>query len=171
MALSLVQNWPETKKKCSSIVFCLTFRKHFYIGSANLGNRGTTKTKEVGAYVRDCPTLGVKLINILLEPFSYKSALRSFSLITVWLWIFLLKEYQQKSCSPNVDEIDLKCQIHQHFIVTFSYKSAICEAFLYFIFVFVFFDKNYLKKFNLKILIKLTGGINFINILKTCLSI
>ena len=41
-----------------SIRFVLPFRRNFYIGSANLGNRGTTKTKEVGVLVRDCPALG-----------------------------------------------------------------------------------------------------------------
>ncbi len=42
---------------------------------------------------------GVNFINILLSTFLYKSVLRSFSLITVWLCNFLAQEYQEKSCS------------------------------------------------------------------------
>ena len=34
------------------------FRKHFYLGSANFGSRGTTFTKELGMLVKDCPSLG-----------------------------------------------------------------------------------------------------------------
>jgi len=41
---------------------------------------------------------GVNFINILCKLFSYKRALLSFSLITVWLCDFLAKEYQRKSC-------------------------------------------------------------------------
>jgi len=29
-------------------------RKHFYIGSANLSDRGLTKTKEMGVFVKNC---------------------------------------------------------------------------------------------------------------------
>jgi len=32
--------------------------------------------------------------------------LRNFSLVTVWLCNYLAQEYQRKSCSKNVDEID-----------------------------------------------------------------
>jgi len=41
---------------------------------------------------------GVNFINILHAPFSYKSALHSFSIITVWLCNFLAQEYWRKSC-------------------------------------------------------------------------
>ena len=36
---------------------CSIFRKHFYLGSANLSDRGLTKTKEMGVLVTNCPTL------------------------------------------------------------------------------------------------------------------
>ena len=32
-------------------------RKHFYLGSANLSDRGLTKMKEMGIFVRNCPVL------------------------------------------------------------------------------------------------------------------
>ncbi len=47
---------------------------------------------------------GVNFINILHLPFWYKSVLRSFSLVTVWLCNFFVQEYWYKS--ENVDEID-----------------------------------------------------------------
>ena len=37
--------------------FCY-FSKHFYLGSANVGTRGTTLTKELGMFVKNCPILG-----------------------------------------------------------------------------------------------------------------
>jgi len=57
--------------------------------------------KDQGVPLRTWPTHhpGVNFINILLKPFLYKSALRSFFLITVWLCNFLAQEYQLKSCS------------------------------------------------------------------------
>ncbi len=48
----------------------------------------------------------VNFINILLNTFSYKIILRSFSLVTVWLMDLLVQEYRRKHCSLNVDEID-----------------------------------------------------------------
>jgi len=45
---------------------------------------------------------GVNFTNILLVPFSYKSVLRSFSLVTVWLIIFWVQKYLRKSYSFNV---------------------------------------------------------------------
>ncbi len=44
-------------------------------------------------------TKGVNFSNILHKPFLYESALKDFSLITVWLCNFLPKEYGRKSCS------------------------------------------------------------------------
>ncbi len=41
-------------------------------------------------------TKGVNFTIILCAPFSYKSVLCSFSLVTVWLCDFLAKEYQHK---------------------------------------------------------------------------
>ena len=35
-----------------------SFSKHFYLGSANVGTRGTTLTKELGMFVKNCPILG-----------------------------------------------------------------------------------------------------------------
>ena len=32
-------------------------RRHFYLGSANLSDRGLTKTKEMGILVTHCPSL------------------------------------------------------------------------------------------------------------------
>jgi hypothetical protein len=34
------------------------FSEHFYLGSANVGSRGTTFTKELGVLVTNCPQLG-----------------------------------------------------------------------------------------------------------------
>ena len=36
----------------------LYYRKHFYLGSANFGTRGTSFTKELGILVKDCSELG-----------------------------------------------------------------------------------------------------------------
>jgi len=41
---------------------------------------------------------GVNSINILQTTFLCKSVLRSFSLVAVWLCIFLEQKYQRKSC-------------------------------------------------------------------------
>ena len=45
-------------------------RKHFYLGSANLSDRGLTKTKEMGILVRNCPVLAedaAKLFDVYWE--------------------------------------------------------------------------------------------------------
>lgn len=45
-------------------------RKHFYLGSANLSDRGLTKTKEMGILVRNCPSLAsdaAKLFDVYWE--------------------------------------------------------------------------------------------------------
>ena len=34
-------------------------RTHFYMGSANIGSRGSSWTKELGMLVKHCPKLGV----------------------------------------------------------------------------------------------------------------
>ncbi len=51
-------------------------------------------------------TAGVNFINILCANFLYESALRSFSLVTFWLCIFLALKYCRKRREYNVDEID-----------------------------------------------------------------
>jgi hypothetical protein len=51
-------------------------------------------------------TPGVKFTNILQAACWHKSVLHTFYLITVWLCIFLEKEYQHKSLTLNVGEID-----------------------------------------------------------------
>jgi len=64
----------------------------------------------------------VNFTNILHEPFLYEIILRSFSLLTVWLCIFLVKEYQHKSCSNNVDKIDYRAVVTKwEPLVTFDY--------------------------------------------------
>jgi len=40
---------------------------------------------------------GANFINFVCMPFSYESALGSFSLIIVWIHIFLAKEYRSKA--------------------------------------------------------------------------
>ena len=45
-------------EKITQLCISSKFRKHFYLGSANFGSRGTTFTKELGMLVKDCPTLG-----------------------------------------------------------------------------------------------------------------
>ncbi len=55
---------------------------------------------------RCCVSQVSNFINILGIPFLYKSALHSFSLITVWLRNCVAKEYWDKSLLYNVDEID-----------------------------------------------------------------
>ncbi len=45
-------------------------RKHFYLGSANLSDRGLTKTKEMGVLVSNCPRLAedaAKLFEVYWE--------------------------------------------------------------------------------------------------------
>ena len=39
-------------------------RKHFYLGSANLSDRGLTKTKEMGIFVTNCPKLAENAANL-----------------------------------------------------------------------------------------------------------
>ena len=39
-------------------------RKHFYLGSANLSDRGLTKTKEMGIFVTNCPKLAENAGNL-----------------------------------------------------------------------------------------------------------
>jgi len=51
-------------------------------------------------------TLGVEFTNIVGVDCLYESILHSFSLITVWLCIFLGNLILAKSCSYNADEID-----------------------------------------------------------------
>jgi hypothetical protein len=51
---------------------------------------------------------GINLISILRATFLKESVLRSFSLVTVWLYNYLAKEYGRKSRSLNVDEIDYR---------------------------------------------------------------
>jgi hypothetical protein len=49
---------------------------------------------------------GVNFTNILRAAFSYKSLLRSFYVVTIWVRNFLAKCFWRKSCSLNVGEID-----------------------------------------------------------------
>jgi len=70
--------------------------------------------------------LGVNFINIILEPFSYGSDLRSFSRITVWLCNFFAKGFWLKRL--HVDEIDYRptyrCTDGPHFLfLTFANKT------------------------------------------------
>ena len=49
------------------------FRKHFYMGSANIGSRGASWTKELGVLVTNCPALGAdasKLIQLYWDIYS-----------------------------------------------------------------------------------------------------
>jgi hypothetical protein len=46
--------------------------------------------------------LGVNFIKILCKPVLYKSVLHSFSLVTVWLCIFLAKEYRGKKAARKM---------------------------------------------------------------------
>ena len=46
-------------------MFILSFSKHFYLGSANIGSRGTTWTKEIGMLIKDCPTFASDAKKIL----------------------------------------------------------------------------------------------------------
>jgi len=51
----------------------------------------------------------VNFANILQASFSYKSVLRSFSLLKVWLCNFCVEKGNlRKSCSKNVGEIDTR---------------------------------------------------------------
>ena len=46
------------------------YRKHFYLGSSNLSDRGLTKTKEVGVLIMNCPKLAqdaAKLFEVYWE--------------------------------------------------------------------------------------------------------
>jgi len=68
--------------------------------SHNACNKNVNERSLIVEYTEDnLYTAGVNFIHILLVPFSYESVLSSFSLITVWLFDFLAKEYWVKSCS------------------------------------------------------------------------
>ncbi len=47
----------------------------------------------------------------------------SCSLHTIWLHIFLSKEYRCKSCMSNVDENDFKWQFYKPFTITFFVRK------------------------------------------------
>ncbi len=113
---------------------------------------------------------GVNFINILRAHFSYESASRSFSLVTFWLHNLLSKGYLQKSCAKNVDEIDYRCQCHQHFTLTFFIQKCFGQLFSSYILALVkgFWQKSTYKKHAHKMLMILTTEINVhVNTFKT----
>ena len=60
----------ERRKKKDDTKLNLHFRKHFYLGSANLSDRGLTRTKEMGVLVTNCPRLAsdaAKLFEVYWE--------------------------------------------------------------------------------------------------------
>ena len=53
----------------------LYFSQHVYMGSANLGNRGTRRTKELGIVVKNCPKLAedaTKMISLYWSLYKLK---------------------------------------------------------------------------------------------------
>jgi len=74
-------------------------------------------------------TAGVNFTKLLWASFLYKTVLHSSSQLRVWLCNFLVTEYQSKSCSRNVGEIDYRYQFHQHFMssifheIVFDYRQ------------------------------------------------
>jgi len=92
---------------------------------------------------------GVNFINILRAIFSYKSALLSYSLITVWLCNLLAKSIlAQKLLVKCWDKIAYRCQFHQHFMNSFLYGSVMCN--------FCVWNFYICKKAAHKMLLKLT---------------
>jgi len=99
---------------CSTSSFCLHWsrkcKKDWQLDClfASLGS-ASTKTA-LRTLMKLTPDWGVKEQNVcniitrcqFLQHFSatflYKSVLRSFSLVTIWLWIFLAQKYGCKSC-------------------------------------------------------------------------
>ncbi len=70
----------------------------------------------------------------------------------------LAPKFCTKNALVNVDEIDGRCQFHQHTNVLFA-------AFLYLQFSFeIFWWNNICAKATHKLFVKLTVGVNFINI-------
>jgi hypothetical protein len=51
---------------------------------------------------------GVNFTHILQAAFSYESFLRSFYVLTIWVFNFLAKGFWHKSCSLNVGETDTR---------------------------------------------------------------
>jgi hypothetical protein len=51
-------------------------------------------------------TTDVNFTNILQAAFSYKSFLRSFYVLSIWVCNFLAQGFWHKSCTKNVGEID-----------------------------------------------------------------
>jgi hypothetical protein len=97
-----------TKKKYFFLFFCKTEQQQWRSRSSKqqeeeleLPRQDVGRDQELVVAVRAIgPTAtGVNFIKILHATFLYKSASRSFSLIAVWLCIFLAKAYQCKSCS------------------------------------------------------------------------
>ncbi len=58
----------------------------------------------------------------------YESALQSFSLITVWLCIFLAQKYWHKNSSKDVDEIDFR---REKVSISSSFYALLLQAYVY----------------------------------------
>jgi len=100
--------------------------------------------------------LSVNYINILLAPFLYESTLGSFSLVTVWLWNFLMPKYCRKAphkmlmkSTPGVSYINI-------LMARFSYKNKLRIFSLITIQLGDFLEKGYCQKSTHKMLMKLT---------------
>jgi len=74
------------------------------------------------------------------------------------------KNFVQKMHAKNVDEIDTRCQFHQHLMSIFLYERVLC-SFSLFGYV-IFWLKNNITKAACKILVKSTLVSNFTKILK-----
>jgi len=70
---------------------------------------------------------GVSFTNILLEPFSYKSDLHSFSLVTVWLCNFLAKNIGAKGTPKVLVKLTTGVNFITILLEHFSYKSDLCS--------------------------------------------
>jgi len=117
-----------------------------------------------------------------MSSFLYKSVFWGFYMRTVNLWIFLALKISKKGShkmfvkrNAGVNFINVKCANYKYesafwqlFLCWWNCHLVFFEAFLYLHFVFViFWQRETVTKSCLKNLVKLSTGINFINILQT----
>jgi len=74
------------------------------------------------------------------------------------------RAFFQKAAHKLVDEIDSRCQFHQHFKSSFLGRNCFCSFPLVTAWLCIFWQKEIGAKAAWKILAKLTKGVNIVNI-------
>jgi len=108
---SRAETWVEALLLNSSALFATT---HLEI-----------QPKNGFVYFESSPTLGVNVINILCSIFLYKSASRSFSLVTYWLHNFCCKNICAKGVCKMLMKLIQGIDFISNLDSSFLYKSAL----------------------------------------------